>query len=220
MRALSIVLLAAACGSVQEAGICAFETREGATVRELSIGTCDGANQHAFEYGSNGELRQMRTVIDGRLEVAMLAWNRDGTLDAITEVHGDRLQGQLTVYDGQGRAEARVGMNGGFEGPSRTLWPSGRVRSERWYVHGQLDGPTREWSEDGALLLEGQNERGQMVGTWIRYFPGGQIRQIDRFGVSKGFTPNLQFRIVRCAADQPLLDIVKSGEAVRAHPCP
>jgi antitoxin component YwqK of YwqJK toxin-antitoxin module len=58
-----------------------------------------------------------------------------------------------------------------------TYHPNGAKASEAEHVNGALAGALRMWDDEGHLLFEGRNDaRGEMHGTWQRWWPSGGRR--------------------------------------------
>jgi antitoxin component YwqK of YwqJK toxin-antitoxin module len=80
--------------------------------------------------------------------------------------------------------------DGRLVGHCQEWYPNGQKRFETNYVIAgrkdeMMDGMTREWYEDGALMSEGAYTSGLRDGLWKEYYPGGQLMSEAIFDRSK-----------------------------------
>ena len=55
-------------------------------------------------------------------------------------------------------------------------WPSGKVKWERSYEDGKLDGVSKEYDEAGTLREEEKYTNGKKNGIYLRYYSDGTLR--------------------------------------------
>ena len=75
---------------------------------------------------------------------------------------------------------ARMGNRKVAESPARVYtevsnYPSGQQEYSAEYLNGQLDGTSRQWSEDGYLISESEYSHGKLHGIWKKYYANQRI---------------------------------------------
>jgi antitoxin component YwqK of YwqJK toxin-antitoxin module len=84
-------------------------------------------------------------------------------------VHGVPVTGRVAVRDAEGRTVAIMTYDGGIQaGLTRTFYPDGQVKSERWYEGGVPKGVGRDWYGNGQLRSKAYYDLGQVLDerTW------------------------------------------------------
>lgn len=78
-------------------------------------------------------------------------------------------------------------VDGKKDGIWRSFWENGKVRREQTFHADVEDGPEKEWSKDGKLVLEAQRKSGQRVGRWRFFRDDGTLEREESFdGVLHG----------------------------------
>ncbi len=68
-----------------------------------------------------------------------------------------------------------------MQGPVRTWYPDGRLRSERLYEGGRKSGPQRQWWPDGRIKLSAIMLADAPVGVLHSWYPSGQRFEEHRY---------------------------------------
>lgn len=149
--------------------------------------TDDQMNGYLKEYSAKGSLLNTTKYVHGVLitDAPELA-----KLDMRTEYYeGGKVKFTGTYKDGVA------------EGIHREFNPDGTVRNSKVYVDGvltgegiidtigRLQGPWKEFHENGQLKSQGEYLNSKRVGDWVFYYPNGQLEQkgkYDRKGKAQG----------------------------------
>ena len=71
--------------------------------------------------------------------------------------------------------------DGIFEGQALLFYPSGSIKAECFYDHGQLHGPSSFYSEEGKLVAKSWFNRGKRIGKSYQYYRDGQLYSLQRY---------------------------------------
>ena len=100
----------------------------------------------------------------------------DGKTPRKAETYGPagKLLGDRLTYFENGQVQSRQPfLNGFMAGVAQEFFPSGKVRKETTYVRSALQGPFKEYREDGTLAVSGQYRNSRQSGAWTYYQPDG-----------------------------------------------
>ena len=135
--------------------------------------------------------------------------------EAVDTSNGNSTRGKsglMRCRDANGRPQREQELrNGAFVGAERFFHPNGKLREEHARnERGNKHGPAREFSADGALLLETAYEDGRQVGLSRSFHAGGAVRRAT-FHAPAGteqayveFTPRGQLAALKCGS-RPVL---------------
>ncbi len=102
-----------------------------------------------------------------------------GHLQREFEIKDGQYVGQQRIYDSQGRLarERRVNDRGNTDGPDKTYWPNGRVKTEEVARNGQTEGIKKRYYEGGQLEDLLYYAAGQEVFA-MAYYPEGHLYEL------------------------------------------
>ncbi len=66
-------------------------------------------------------------------------------------------------------------------GPSVFYYPNGARKAEAHFEDGKLDGPYKEWHENGKLAVEGSYHKDHKDGTFTSYYEDGTRGQLEHY---------------------------------------
>lgn len=144
---------------------------------ELQQGRLAGALR---VYDEQGALLRDARYVDGKLHGEVLSY-RDGKLASSQHFHQGIPHGVCVLYAPSGlEALRQTYLMGKLDGVSEHLQDKVVVRRET-YQSGTLEGDTREYSPDGALLAVLPYRAGVLHGVCVRYGPDGALQAERRY---------------------------------------
>ena len=130
----------------------------------------------------NGTLEETVTLVDGVMQGVSRRYDESG------EVVGGALFEQGVLV-----AEGITTEEGERDGPWKTFWPHGAVRSEGMYQQGLREGEWVFYRRSGEVEQRGAYQAGELHGVWTWWYEGGEVHRTESYRRGKphgAFTEN------------------------------
>lgn len=124
-------------------------------------------------YHDNGEIMSIGIYINGKKDSVWMNFGPSGRLSNTETYKADSLHGKKVVY----------------YVPEDVYDKRRIVLGEYNYVNGTMDGPIKEYFDNGVIKQTGAYVNGRRQGEWITYQPGGQKLMLSRYknGIKHGW---------------------------------
>lgn len=148
----------------------------------------DGALVAGFIFKEGKKISEGITREDGLKNGPWKDYFITGELKAEGTYKDDMKVGKWTYYftDGKTEQTGKYDDKGKLTGKWVWYYPSGEVLREENYLNGLADGMMTEFTEDGAVIAEGEFIEGQEEGQWIYQTDGFREEGNYAFGLRQG----------------------------------
>ncbi|MFC2110201.1 toxin-antitoxin system YwqK family antitoxin [Bacteroidota bacterium] len=90
----------------------------------------------------------------------------------------DVFVGEVIYFFQDGSVSERIVYKNGFRfGDHKTYYESGKLKTIKSYLFGELKGPSRTYNEDGTLLESGVYIKNEREGVWKVYYKNGKLKE-------------------------------------------
>lgn len=115
-------------------------------------------------FHENGQVKQVKTFKDGKLDGARILWDLNGKLTQEGAFKNGKIIGARKVWydNGQLRGEGTY-KDGKLDGSRKGWWKNGQLKSEANYKQGKLDGVSKTYTEEGILKEEKKFKDGKII---------------------------------------------------------
>ena len=72
-----------------------------------------------------------------------------------------------------------------LQGPNREWYENGQQAHEAFFVNGLEDSTFSNWWESGQLYVKGQYDNGKRIGKWVFYEEDGTVRKRKKYETSQ-----------------------------------
>ena len=115
------------------------------------------------EFSSDGLVKSVTSYIDGVRQGSYVELDNRGQLLTSAYYHDDELHGHWKQYLRTKVKEERVYVNGKLEGMVKIYYNNGNIMEEGSYANGIRDGLSRWYDEEGNVSIEYEYNAGELV---------------------------------------------------------
>lgn len=115
------------------------------------------------EFHTNGVLKSVTSYIDGVKQGTHITSDDRGQVEVIASYHNGELDGDWKQYSRTRVKEERTYINGKLEGTVRIYYPTGKIMEEGLYTNGVRDGISRWYDQEGNVTIEYEYKNGELV---------------------------------------------------------
>ncbi len=106
-------------------------------------------------YYDNGQVKQLKTFKDGKLDGLRKVWYENGQLMQEGTFKNGKIEGTRSLWFDTGELKAEgTYKDGNLDGYKKQWYKNGQLKSETNYKQGKLNGVTKQYTEDGQLKEE------------------------------------------------------------------
>ena len=144
--------------------------------------TNDGYSSAAELYNENGILVAKGFFYDEHKDKTWEYFNeKNGKLISIENYQQGIPHGDWIVYFKEDTVVTEIFtfVHGQKEGPWKQFFPDGKLKLDANYLHHQLDGPYTLYSPEGKELVHGNYQNGKKIGEWKFFTDDGKLKRIE-----------------------------------------
>lgn len=93
----------------------------------------------------------------------------------------DMLDGECIYYEGETLIAKKNYKRNRLDGKIVEYYPNGNIKTESFYVEGNQEGESKNFSQEGVLLSVTNYKKGKLNGEKRKYFPSGELEMIGYY---------------------------------------
>lgn len=120
-------------------------------------------NGNWIEHHPNGVVKSVTGYIDGVKQGGFTTVDDKGQLEASGYYHNGELHGAWKQFNRARVKEERTYINGKLEGVVKVYYPTGKIMEEGMYTNGVRDGVSKWYDQDGNITIEYEYDNGELL---------------------------------------------------------
>ena len=128
---------------------------------------------------ASGQLNLEAEYSKGQQQGLSKSYSKYGTMMSVSNYSEDTIQGRSDIFNSRGLRKMYMYNKGKLNGPFRTYFADGKLRSKGFYVDDDLIDASRTYSQSGKLLFEDKNYKGFITSTDVYSLNGEKDKIIN-----------------------------------------